>query len=222
MSENVNQPSKRKYVITIGRQFGSGGREFAKLIAETFGIAYYDKELLLEAARHSGMNPEFLERADEKVPSFTGGGVSFNMGLNLLPWYTPTPVCEESIYSDMSAVIKEIADRGPCVIVGRSADYILRDYDVPSINVFVHAPLDVRVKRILARGDKMNEHDARNLATKADKLRANFYNFYTDKRWGDAASYDICLDSSLLSMEGMVAVLASYVHNRLGFSPIGQ
>lgn len=210
----------RKYVITIGRQFGSGGREFARHIADAFGIDYYDKELLLEAARHAGVDPGFFERSDEKFPSFTGGGISFNMGISSMPWYSPSSISDESIYRDMSDVIKEIAGRGACVIVGRSADYVLRDHDVPTVCIFVHASMEDCVKRILRRGDKLREQDARALAEKTNKLRANYYNFYTDRRWGMASSYDLCLNSSLLPMEGMVDVLAKYMERRFGFNPL--
>jgi cytidylate kinase len=220
MSEKTNKPDSPKYVITVGRQFGSGGRELAKLISERFGIAYYDKELLLEAARHAGVAPDFFERTDEKFPSFSGTGFSFNMGINALTWYIPSSISNEAIYRDMSDVIKDIANREPCVIVGRSADYVLRDHNVPTINLFVHASMEDRVKRILRRGDKLTEHDAQALAEKTNKLRANYYNFYTDKRWGDAASYDLCLNSSLLPMEGMVEVIAKYIQQRLGFNPL--
>lgn len=208
-----------EYVITVGRQFGSGGRELARLLAKSFGIGYYDKELLFEAARHAGVDPGFFERSDEKFPAFTGGGISFNMGVSTMPWYTPSSISDESIYRDMSEVIKDIAGRGPCVIVGRSADYVLRNHPVPTINIFIHASMEDRVKRILRRGDKLKEQDARNLAEKTNKLRASYYNFYTDKRWGDASSYDLCLNSSLMPMESLVNVIASYIRERLGFDP---
>lgn len=213
---------KQKYVITVGRQFGSGGRELARHLADAFGIGYYDKELLLEAARHAGVDAGFFERSDEKFPTFTGGGISFNMGISTMPWYTPSSISDESIYRDMSDVIKSLADRGPCVIVGRSADYVLRDYDVPVVNLFVHAPMDECVKRILRRGDKLKEQQARSLAEKTNKLRANYYNFYTDKRWGMASSYDMCLDSSLMPMEGLVDVISRYIERRFGFNPLSK
>ena len=122
----------------------------------------------------------------------------------------------------MSDVIKEIADRGPCVIVGRSADYVLRNHPVPVINIFLHATMEDRVARILRRGDTLKESDARALAEKTNRLRANYYNFYTDKRWGDAASYDLCLSTSQLSMEAITDVIAAYIHARLGFDPRGN
>ncbi len=211
--------NSRKYVITVGRQFGSGGRELARHLADAFGIDYYDKELLLEAANHAGVDEGFFARSDEKFPTFTGGGIAFNMGISSMPWYTPSSISDEAIYRDMSDVIREIADRGPCVIVGRSADYVLREHGVETINLFVHATMEDCVKRILKRGDKLKAQDARALAEKTNKLRANYYNFYTDKRWGMASSYDICLNSSTLSMEGMVEVVAKYIEHRLGFNP---
>lgn len=222
MTDLKEKNDNRKYVITVGRQFGSGGREFARHIADAFGIGYYDKELLLEAARHAGVDAGFFERSDEKFPTFTGGGFSFNMGISSMPWYTPSSISDESIYRDMSDVIKDIADRGPCVIVGRSADYVLREHGVTTVNLFIHAAMDDCVKRILRRGDKLKEQEARALAEKTNKLRANYYNFYTDKRWGMASSYDLCLNSSLLTMEGMVDVLARYMERRLGFNPLSD
>lgn len=216
----MTNSQNKKYVITIGRQFGSGGRELARHLADAFGIDYYDKELLLEAANHAGVDEGFFARSDEKFPTFTGGGISFNMGISSMPWYTPSSISDEAIYRDMSEVIREIADRGPCVIVGRSADYVLREHGVDTIDLFVHATMEDCVKRILKRGDKLKEQDARALAEKTNKLRANYYNFYTDKRWGMASSYDICLNSSTLSMEGMVEVVAKYIEHRLGFNPL--
>lgn len=213
------ETTRPRYVITVGRQFGSGGRQLARLLADTFKIDYYDKELLLEAGRHAGVDPGFFERSDEKFPSFPGGGISFNMGVTAMPWYTPSSISDESIYRDMSDVIRMLADRGPCVIVGRSADYVLRDHDVPTVNLFIHASMDDCVRRIISRRDTITEPQARALAEKTNKLRANYYNFYTDKRWGMASSYDLCLNSSLLTMEGIVDLVACYIRNRFGFDP---
>lgn len=210
---------KPSFVITIGRQFGSGGRELARHLADAFGIAYYDKELLLEAARHAGVDPGFFERSDERFPSMGAHNISFNMGMSAMPWYTPSSISDEARFRDMTDVIHEIAHRHPCVIVGRSADYVLRDSDIPTVNLFVHAHIDDRVARILRRGDKIKKSDARALAEKTNRLRANYYNFYTDKKWGDAASYDLTLNSSLMPMDAMVDVIAAYILARFGFDP---
>lgn len=203
------------YVITIGRQFGSGGREIGRKIAQSLGIPFYDKELLAEAARASGVDAGFFERSDERFPSLTSGGFSFNMGMSALPWYTPSSISDEAIYRDLSNIIKEVARRSSCVIVGRSADHILRDQTIArTVNIFIHSPLDDRIRRIIARGDAATETQARTLAEKQNRMRANYYNFYTDKRWGDAATYDLTLDTSLLSHEAIVEFIRTYLHHR--------
>ena len=123
---NQELDNKSNYVITIGRQFGSGGRELGKMLAEKFGIEYYDKKLLLEAANRAGMSPEVFERNDERVPNLMGSSVGFNMGYGQLPWYNGQAMMADSIYTSLNDVIEHLADTRPCVIVGRSADYVLR------------------------------------------------------------------------------------------------
>ena len=190
-----------KYVVTVGRQFGSGGREIGKLIAKGLGIAYYDKELLTEAAKSSGVNADFFEAADERTPSFFSSLWSFNTGYSSGAYFTgDTPLSNDSIYKAQSNVMMELADRGPCVIVGRTADYILRNY-CKVVSVFIHASMEARIARIIARGDCDNRKDAEAMAEKKNKLRAEYYNFYTDKKWGDAQSYDLCIDSSLFGAQ---------------------
>ncbi len=204
----------KNYVITIGRQFGSGGRELGHLLAEQLGIAYYDKELLCEAAKQAGVSTEFFERNDERFPSFLNGMISFNMGYNPMSYYSAsTSISDDSIYRAQSDFILATAQKQSCVIVGRSADYILRNHP-RCLNLFIHAPIDECIKRIMKRGDKTTAEQARSFAEKTNKLRANYYNFYTDKRWGDAASYDLTFDSSLLSMEDIVAIVKEYISRR--------
>lgn len=212
--------NKQNFVITIGRQFGSGGRELGRMLADRFGIEYYDKKLLLEAASRAGMSPEVFERNDERVPNLMGSSVGFNMGYGQLPWYNGQTMVADSIYSSLTDVIEHLADTRPCVIVGRSADYVLRDNPVAKVSLFVHAPIDDRVRRIIGRADKDKEGAARTLAVKTDKLRAAYYNFYTDKKWGDSASYDLTFDSSVLSMEDLCDMVAFYIRRRFGIEPI--
>lgn len=211
--------NSQNFVITVGRQFGSGGRELGRRLAETFGIEFYDKRLLLEAARHAGMDVSFFERSDEKFPRFVSGTMAFNMAYNPMPWYTSSSISDESIYHDMATMMLKLVERGPCVIVGRSADYILREANVPVINLFVHAPLDVCARRIVERGDAPDMAKARQMAEKTNRLRANFYNFYTDKHWGEASTYDICFDSSTLPLDDQVAIVAEYIRRRYHFDP---
>lgn len=212
--------NKRNFVITIGRQFGSGGRELGRMLADRFGIEYYDKKLLLEAASRAGMSPEVFERNDERVPNLMGSSVGFNMGYGQLPWYNGQTMVADSIYSSLTDVIEHLADTRPCVIVGRSADYVLRNNPVAKVSLFVHAPIDDRVRRIIGRSDKDKEGAARTLAVKTDKLRAAYYNFYTDKKWGDSASYDLTFDSSVLPMEDLCDMVAFYIRRRFGIEPV--
>lgn len=212
--------NKRNFVITIGRQYGSGGRELGRMLADRFGIEYYDKKLLLEAASRAGMSPEVFERNDERMPNLMGSSVGFNMGYGQLPWYNGQTMVADSIYSSLTDVIEHLADTRPCVIVGRSADYVLRNNPVAKVSLFVHAPIDDRVRRIIGRSDKDKEGAARTLAVKTDKLRAAYYNFYTDKKWGDSASYDLTFDSSVLPMEDLCDMVAFYIRRRFGIEPV--
>ncbi|MDE5608223.1 MAG: cytidylate kinase-like family protein [Muribaculaceae bacterium] len=200
--------------ITIGRQFGSGGRQIGRAIADALGIDFYDKNLMTEAARHAGINPDLFERKDEKAPSFFSGLLSYNMGYsayNLLG--SSSSITDDALYRAQTEVIRSLAEKGPCVIVGRSADYALRDRD-DVINIFIHAPLEERIRRIMERGDASTREQARQIAERSNKLRASYYNFYTDKRWGKAESYDLTFDSSLLSTEDIVELVKKYVELR--------
>lgn len=206
---------QRKYVITIGRQYGSGGREIGRMVADTLGIKYYDKELLTEAAKSSGVSREMFEAVDERTPSFFSNLWSFNMGFNTGAYLLGnTPLSDDSIYAAQCAVMRELAEKSSCVIVGRSADYVLRN-NPRLVSVFIHASLEARVARIMGRGDCDTKDAARSLAAKKDKLRSSYYNFYTDKTWGDAASYDLSIDSSKLSSAEVCKVIVDYVGLRL-------
>ena len=204
-----------KYVITIGRQYGSGGREIGRMVADALGIKYYDKELLTEAAKSSGVCQEMFEAVDERTPSFFSNLWSFNLGFNSGAYLLGnTPLSDDRIYTAQCAVMRELAEKSSCVIVGRSADYVLRN-NPRLVSVFIHASLEARVKRIMKRGDCETEDAARSLAAKKDKLRSSYYNFYTDKTWGDAASYDLSIDSSKLTSPEVCKVIVDYVHLRL-------
>ncbi len=206
---------KQPIVITIGRQFGSGGRELGRKLADRLGYDYYDKELLREAARHAGVSEEFFARNDERFPSFLNGVFSFAFGLSTVNCYAgSTSISDDSLYRAQSDFIHSLADKKPCVIVGRTSDYVLRDHS-RLVNLFVHAPIEARVSRIMSRSDSdMTPEKARAKAAKVNKLRASYYNFYTDKTWGDAASYDLSLDTSLMPMDELVEVIVEYLRRR--------
>lgn len=198
------------FVVTIGRQFGSGGRELGQLIAERLGIGYYDKELLCQAAAHAGVATEVLERNDEKFPKYLGGVFAFNLGMGLNSLYAGnTAVNGDSVYAALSGFIRRLASERSCVIVGRSADYVLRDHP-QCVNIFIHSSIDDRIRRIMSRGDTPTAGQARALAEKTNKLRANFYNFYTDKTWGAAESYDMTFNSSVIPVSEIADIVAGY------------
>ncbi|MBD5175572.1 MAG: cytidylate kinase-like family protein [Bacteroidales bacterium] len=204
-----------KYVITVGRSFGSGGRALGKLIADKLGIEFYDKKLLVKAAEKAGYNLEYFEKNEERAPSIMGGIIPFSMGYYPMSWIGDTSGNgSDAIYRAQSEFIHELAADQPCVIVGRSSDYILRDVD-NVVNIFVHAPIDACVDRIVERGECADRNKARVLAERTNKLRANFYNFYTDRRWGHADTYDLCVDSSKLPLEQLADYVIDYVKLRL-------
>lgn len=201
------------HIYTIGREFGSGGYEVANLLSEKLGIKLYDKNLLAQAAKESGFCQEILENHDEKPTSsflyslvmetYTGGNYPtapfLGMPLN------------HKVFLAQFDTIKKIAREESCVIVGRCADYALADFgDV--VNIFLHADFEDRVRRISKRRD-LSDNKARDLIQKMDKQRASYYNYYTCKKWGEAKSYDICLNTSKLSPEKCVDIILNYREN---------
>ncbi len=214
MADN-SKTNNATYVVTVGRQFGSGGREIGKLIAQSLGIDYYDKELLTEAAKSSGVNADFFEAADERTPSFFSSLWSFNTGYNSGAYFIgDSPLSDDSIYKAQSNVMRSLADRGPCVIVGRTADYILRNH-CKVVSVFLHASMQARIERIIQRGDCKDAKEAEAMAEKKNKLRAEYYNFYTDKKWGDAQSYDLSIDSSLFGAQETADLIVEFIKKRI-------
>ena len=206
---------KVNYVITIGRQYGSGGREIGRLVADALGIKYYDKELLMESSKASGVKPEVFEAADERTPSFFSNIWSFNLGFNTGSYLLgSSPISDEKIYAAQSNVMKTLAQNSSCLIVGRSADYVLRNHP-GLISIFIHASIEDRISRIMNRREINSAEKAREIAEKKDKLRASYYNFYTDKVWGDAAGYDLSIDSSKLPADAVADFIVSYVKARL-------
>lgn len=210
---------QQNYAITIGRAFGSGGRQIGRKLAQALGISYYDKELLHDAAERSNLNPEIFEKRDERFPNYISGTIGFTFGLSPAVWYNQSnAISDDSVYHAQSEYILEAARSGSCVIVGRSADYVLRHHP-RLIKIFLTSSGPDRAQRIIERGDAANEAAALALAKKTDKLRANYYNFYTDKQWGAASSYDICIDTSAMNTDTIVALLKEYVTRRLAESP---
>ena len=192
--------------ITIGRQFGSGGREIGKKVAQTLGIPYYDKELLAVAAKESGLSHEFLKNYDEKpTNSFL---YSLVMGQqNLLSGVQGTTVEQLAAKAQRDAV-RSVAEKGSCVIVGRCADYILREKE-GLVRVFICAEHDARIQRVCHR-DGVSEKEAEEKLRKMDKTRASYYSFHTDRKWGAAESYDLCVNSSLRGTDAAAQLILQF------------
>ena len=198
--------SKTNMIITIGRQFGSGGREIGMKLAKDLDIGFYDKEMLERASKDSGICKELFETHDEKpTSSFLYSLVmdTYSMGYSSST-YTDMPLNHKVFLAQFEA-IKKIAEEGPCVLVGRCADYALESYE-NVLNVFIRADLESRIRRI-ARDTDSTDAKAKDLIIKQDKKRASYYNYYTSKRWGDAESYDLCLNSSKLGIDGTVEAI---------------
>lgn len=188
-------------VFTIGRQFGSGGRQVGKTLAQKLGIPFYDKELIAISARDSGLSEALFSNADEKATS----SIFYSLVMGNYPMasgalgVTEMPL-NDQLFLIQSKTIKRLASEGSCVIVGRCADYILRDMD-NVVNVFIHADLKNRVERAI-RVYEVPENKAEDVCLKTDKQRANFYNYYSDRKWGMCRTYDLSLDSGMLGIEG--------------------
>ena len=196
-------------IITIGRQFGSGGHEIGRKLAEKLGIDIYDKELLKLQAQHSGIAEKVLESYDESPTS----SLLYSIVMDVYPSmnYVGTSLNQQVFQAQFDSISK-LQEKGNCVIVGRGADYILRDY--PNlVTVFIHADLMERAARV-AEFEKVSVEKAKEIVVKADKKRASFYNFQTDKKWGHASSYMLSVDSGALGYEGSVELIAEFVKMR--------
>lgn len=198
-----------KNIITIGREFGSGGREIGRKIAERYGIAFYDKELLEEAAKHSGICEELFVKHDESCSnSFLYSLVMGTYPMTADGRINPEMPLNHRIFLAQFETIKKLAEK-PCVIVGRCADYVLSDHK-DMISVFVTGDMPEKKRRITERYD-IEKHKAEDFIRKTDKRRANYYEYYTDRKWGAAANYDITLNSSKIGIDGAVDMICAYV-----------
>lgn len=188
-------------IITISRQFGSGGRTIGKEIAERLGIPCYDYEIIEKLAEESGFAKEYIAESSEYISS-TGW-----MSGAFIPRDRNGHSLQDQLWFIQNRLIKNLAEAGPCVIVGRCADYILKDADVSLLKVFIHADIATRAKRIVEVYGESNISPEKRLLDK-DKKRAAYYQFYTDAKWGDSSLYDITLNSGSLGIEKCVDILA--------------
>lgn len=201
-----------KYVITIGRQLGSGGKLTGELLSRKLGIPCYDKELIQIASMESGLGREFFEKADEKNSiSILGNYISFRSGFmgNTAINY----LSNETLFKIQSDVIRNLAEKESCIFVGRCADYILRNCR-HCLKIFICADMPDRIQRICA-DCRISEKEAKTRIEQTDKKRASYYNYFSNKTWGAAVSYDMCFNSSVLGIENIVDIVEDFVKKNL-------
>ena len=198
-------------IINVGRQVGAGGQEIGRMLAKDFEAKYYDRELLNLAAKESGFSEKFFKQNDEKkgflrgllnvqTPHFMGGNL---YGSNF---------SQESLFKFQSDAIQKAASEGSCVFMGRCADYILRDFE-NVVNVFITASMDFRIDQVMARRN-ISQDEARRIIEQGESRRAEYYNYYTGKKWGAAESYDFCIDSSILGLVETEKLIAAFIRKR--------
>ncbi len=199
-------------IITIGRQFGSGGREIGEKVASHFGIPFFDNELLSRTAKESGFCEEMMEVHDERpTSSFLYNLVmdTYSFGYNASS-FVDMPISHK-IFLAQFDTIKKIASEGPCVIVGRCADYALAD-NPDVINLFIYGDEANKIERVMKKYD-LTYNKAKDMLVKRDKQRQSYYNYYSSKKWGRADSYDLCINSSMLGVEGTVNLIVQAVED---------
>ena len=200
-------------IINVGRQVGAGGREIGQMLARDFEAKFYDRELLNLAAKESGFSEKFFKQNDEKkgflrgllnvqMPHLSGGNL---YGANF---------SQESLFQFQSDAIRKAASEGSCVFMGRCADYVLRDME-NVVNLFITASIDFRVE-LVRKVKNIDADHACKLIEQVEAGRAQYYNYYTGKKWGVAESYDLCIDASILGLEATEKLIAEYIRQRFG------
>lgn len=198
-----------KYVIAISRQFGSGGHEIGRKLAEKLGIKFYDKELIAKIAKDSGMSEHLIEYYDE-MPTKS---LIFSLAMDAYPLSFSEVPLNQKVYQAQVETIRKIAGEQPCVIIGRCADSILNNC-ANVVSVFIHADMSAKIERVSDR-EGLTQDKARDKIIKTDKKRSSFYNFYSDDRkWGEANSHDLTLNSSVLGIDNSVELLYQYIKLR--------
>lgn len=199
-------------IINVGRQIGSGGRTIAKALAERFNCKFYDKEILNLAAKESGFCEKFFEQNDEHKGFFR---TLFHYHIPLLGEsnFYKNDFSQENLYKFQSDAIRKAAEEGNCVFVGRTADYILRDRR-NVVDIFITANIDQRIQRVCKRHG-FDRATARKYIKEQESERASYYNYYTGKRWGHSESYDLCVNSSCLGIDGTIDFLESFISQTL-------
>ncbi len=193
-------------VITIGREFGSGGRELGRRLAKELGVEYYDKEILTAIAKHTSLSEEYVQQVVERQPHQL---YPITTGRSFIYLDTQPFQQASTVFQAQQEIIREMAAKSPCVIVGRCADYILRDSK--PFRIFVYADLQSRIDRCRSRaeaGESMTDKEYLKQIQEMDKARSKYYAFYTDMKWGDKLNYDLCINTTNQDIPALVPVLA--------------
>ena len=194
-------------VITISREFGSGGREFGRRLAEELGFDYYDKEIISEIAKKTSMSEEFIKEVTDKKPHNLFP-ITFGHTFIYIDNYYPLHQAND-IYIEQNNIIKEMAQRSNCIIIGRCADYVLEDKD--PFRIFIYADMESKVKRCKERapeGEDLNDKELRKKINSVNKGRAQYYEYYTGRNWGDKLNYDLCINTTNANIKELVKVVA--------------
>lgn len=200
-------------VITIARQYGSGGKTVGEMLAKKLNIHYYDKELMKLASDDSGINEALFVNADEKVKSTKLFHIAKSAySGELIPPESDDFTSTDNLFNYQAKIIRKLAEEEPCVIIGRCADYVLKDYD-NVLSVFVHAPKDFCMEQA-AKKHSMSAKELEKFIAKTDRHRAEYYKYHTSREWTDARNYDLCLDSSKLGFERCVEEIIAYMKVR--------
>lgn len=201
----------KKIIINVGRQLGSGGRVIARRLADIFGCGFYDRELLNLAAKESGFSEKLFEQNDETKGFFKS---LFHMHV---PYgsdnsFYNNQLSQENLFKFQSNAIRKAAENGSCVFVGRCADYVLRDFK-NTVNVFITADIDKRIQSVCERR-RCTRAEARKIIEKGEACRSSYYNYYTGKKWGDSRSYDLCINSSILGLDGTTEFIKEFIRKK--------
>ena len=198
-------------IINVGRQLGSGGHDIGRMLALDFQAKYYDRELLNLAAKESGLSEKIFEKNDEKKGFFRGllnlGSPHVNSGGGYKSSFS-----QETLFQFQSDAIMKAAKAGSCVFVGRCADYVLRDFG-NTVNIFISASMDYRIEQIMNK-QHIDPDAARKYIEQGEATRADYYNYYTGKKWGHSSSYDLCIDSSVLGIMETEKFIATFIRKR--------
>ncbi len=193
-------------IITIGREFGSGGRELGRRLARELGFDYYDKQILSEIAKHTSLSEKYVQQVVENQPRQL---FPITVGRSFM--YVDTQPLQQAsaVFQAQQEIIREMAERSSCIIVGRCADYILRD--MKPFRIFVYADMQSRINRCRSRaaeGEHMTDKEYKQQITGMDKSRARYYDFYTDMKWGDKLNYELCINTTNQDIPTLVGFLA--------------